>query len=118
MGVPTFEEFVEFVREFTGLSHKAPIVPSTKFEKDLGVTGDDGVDLLRGVQTRFNVVLCSEERGVRDTFTLGPNEFLFHSEGFFDLMGLFSRRRVRALTVGELYQAVCRASTHDSESQV
>jgi len=37
---------------------------------------------------------------------------LFHSEGF-DLLGLFSRgTTVREFTVGELYEAVCRAISH------
>jgi hypothetical protein len=113
---PTFEEFARFVREFTGVSVKTAIVPSTRFEKDLGVTGDDGVDLLRRTQSRFKVVLSSEKRGYRDTFKLGPNEFLFHSEGL-DFFGLCSGQ-VRQFTVGELYEAVCRAGIHDSEKRV
>ncbi len=78
----SFDEFAEFVRECHGLSRKKQIAPETKFEDDLGITGDDGADLLEATEKRFNVSLCSKEHGCRETFNLGPNEYLFHPEGF------------------------------------
>lgn len=61
-------------------------------------------------------MLSSEERGFRDTFGLAPDEFLFHPEGL-DFLGLCSGR-VREFTVGELYEAVSRASSHEFKKQV
>jgi len=116
MPPPPFEEFAEFVRAFAGLSRKRSIVPSTRFEGDLGITGDDGCDLLRETETQFGVALSSKEHGYRLTFGLGPDEYLFHAEGL-DLFGL-SSGPVREFTAGELYDAVCRASGHESTSRV
>jgi hypothetical protein len=45
----TFEEFAEFIREFTGVSPKTQITAETRFEDDLRITGDDGNDLLERV---------------------------------------------------------------------
>jgi len=89
-------------------------VPETKFERDLGLTGDDGGDLLLATEKQFCVALCSDETGVRMTFNLEPNEYLFHSEGLelfpFEMTSLFgSAYSVREFTVGELFEAVCKA---------
>ena len=58
------------------------IVIETLFEDDLGITGDDGCELLEATETHFGVSLASPEEGYRCTFDLAPHEFLFHSEGF------------------------------------
>ncbi len=108
----TFDEFAAFVRKHLSFSDRKPIRPETRFERDLGVTGDDGNDLLEATERRFGVLLCSEETGVRQTFKLGPNEYLFHSEGIGpDGMApslLFGPTIpiVREFTVGELFNAV------------
>ena len=110
-GIPSFDQFVAFVREFAGISPKVEIAHPTRFECDLGITGDDGSDLLQATGRRFAVQLSSEEHGYRLTFGLGPNEYLFHSEGF-DLFGLCSRgSSVREFTIGELYDAMCRKTS-------
>ncbi len=87
MGAPSFDMVAAFVREFTGLRGNHSITPETQLEADLGVTGDDGAALLEQAEQHFKVALISEEHGVRDTFNLGPNEYLFGSEGF-DLFGI------------------------------
>ena len=105
----SFDQFAEFVREWLRLSRKRKIAPESEFEADLGITGDDGIDLLNATERRFDIRLCSEEHGFRETFNLGPNDVLFHSEGFGpDLPTLFGRPSpmIRAFTVGELYRAV------------
>jgi hypothetical protein len=109
MGVPSFEQFAKSMREFAVLSSGTAITPATRFEKDLGITGDDGKDLLVVIEKHFGVQLSSREHGVRQVFSLKPNESLFHSEGF-DLLGIFSGESVREFTVGELYDVVCRVS--------
>jgi hypothetical protein len=109
----TFEEFAIFIREFWSVSPRKQIAPDTQFERDLGLTGDDGDELLLATEQRFGIKLGSEDTGIRETFNLGPNEYLFHSEGLelFRSRGLISlfgseEHTVRKFTVGELYHAV------------
>jgi len=115
MSVPTFDEFAEFIRQFSGISSKRIIRAETQFEKDLGITGDDGVELLEAVENQFGVCLTDSEGNLRNTFELKPNEYLFHSEGF-DLLplwwfGIGHKPSVRDFAVGELYEAVYRQRT-------
>lgn len=72
---------------------------------------DDGNDLLQATEKRFRVTLCSEEAGVRETFHLQPNEYLFNSEGWgpnrAEIISLFQPPAVvRSFSVGELFEAV------------
>jgi acyl carrier protein len=55
MGSPSFAEFADFIRSQCGVSAKKNITPASKFEDDLGITGDDGVDLLKATEKRFDV---------------------------------------------------------------
>lgn len=115
MGDLTFDEFASFIRDYWHVPNRKAISPETQFERDLGLTGDDGDDLLKATEQRFDVTLGCEETGVRETFNLGPNEYLFHSEGW----SLFPSRftslfdsiepTVREFTVGELFEAVRKA---------
>jgi len=115
MDAPSFDEFAEFIRQWAGLWRKKRIAPETEFERDLGITGDDGCELLEATEKRFNVTLSSDEQGYRKTFNLGPNEFLFHAEGIGPWppypLTIFTAPVVRAFTVGELYNAVQGALT-------
>jgi hypothetical protein len=110
----TFEEFATFIREYRSIPLRKQIRPETQFERDLGLTGDDGNELIETTERRFGVRLCSEETGVRETFNLGPNEYLFHSEGI-GLEGIApsllfgNAQTVRELTVGELFEVVRKA---------
>jgi hypothetical protein len=111
----TFGEFAGFIREYWAVPARKEIAPETRFERDLGLTGDDGGDLLLATEKQFCVALCSDETGIRKTFNLEPNEYLFHSEGLelfpFEMTSLFSTtaHSVREFTVGELYEAVRKA---------
>jgi hypothetical protein len=107
----SFNDFAEFIRQWARLSRKKHIAPETEFEAGLGITGEDGSELLKAVEQRFRVTLSSDEHGYRKTFNLGPNECLFHSEGFGPrLQGLMIFGRpapvVVTFTVGALYNAV------------
>src|SRR5450631_896091 len=108
MTSPTFDQFAEFILDYWQVSNRKSIGPETQFERDLGLTGDDGADLLEATEKKFGIVLCSEDKELRETFSLGPNEYLFHSEGL-DIapvfLSLFGREvpTVREFTVGELY---------------
>jgi len=111
----TFEGFADFLRKYWEIPDRNRVSPETHFERDLGLTGDDGNDLLEATEKRFDVTLCSEETGVRGTFNLGPNEYLFHSEGRdvfpFRFTALFNAAEptVREFTVGELFEVVRKA---------
>jgi len=108
----SFDRFAEFIREYWSVSDRRQITSETQFERDLGLTGDDGEDLLRATEKRFGISLWSEETGLRHTFNLEPNEYLFHSEGLelfpYLLTRFFGREKhsVRKFTVGELFEAV------------
>lgn len=116
----TFEQLAEFIRESSGISQRKAIAPETQFERDLGITGDDGCELLEAVEEHFATPLHTEEDGYREIFSLGANEYLFHSEGGFlplfnsqpiiTLFGSessqFGSENVRAFTVGDLYNAL------------
>ncbi|MGD0730319.1 MAG: DUF1493 family protein [Terracidiphilus sp.] len=106
---PSFEEIAEFVREWSQIPQDERIAPDTLLERDLGITGDDGSELLEAVEKRFEVAFSKK------TFGLGPNEFLFNGEGiapFQDLVLMLRRKplpEVRSFTAGELYEAVRKA---------
>src|SRR5258708_22687531 len=108
----TFEVFTAWIREYWGVPVRKKILPETEWERELGLTGDDGDDLLEATEKRFEVRLGNEETGVRETFNLRPNEYLFNSEGWgpspCEIISLFSGGPtvVRKFTVGELFQAV------------
>ena len=110
---PTLQQVIDFVREFSG-DAKSVITEETRLEADLGITGDDGVELLEEAEKRFGVSFVTEERSFKETFGLGENEYLFNAEGV-DLLG--ARRLVgwirneprcvvRDLTVGELWRVL------------
>lgn len=115
----TFDEFAAWLREYWDVPPRKEILPETQFEHDLGLTGDDGVDLLEATEKRFEVRLGDEETGVREIFNLQPNEYLFNSEGWGpsprEIISLFSRGAtvVRKFTVGELFDAVRRRKAKD-----
>ena len=113
MAVPSlsFESFVVFLREWAHLPVSEKISFETQFERDLGITGDDGGDLLEATEKRFQIRLSSEDQGYREAFDLGPHEYLFRSEGGIvpEPVTLFGTSTVRPFTAGELYFAVERA---------
>lgn len=106
-----FENLCEVIRDSCMLHPEERITPETQFQRDLGITGDDGDDLLEGVEKAFGIRLS------RESFDLAPNEFLFDSEGF-DAFGAIWRTitrkpepEVRSFTVGELYEAAKKEHT-------
>jgi hypothetical protein len=103
---PSFERFCEMIREKSGFSQSKLITPDTQFERDLGITGDDGSELLETIERNYHIQFT------RESFGLAANEYLFHGEGF-DLFGTLIRtlRRkpepeFRSFTVGELSTAL------------
>jgi acyl carrier protein len=104
MNTPSFEQLAEFIRRECGLRKDKHIDADTQFERDLGITGDDGGELLEAVEKQYQIEFTHE------SFGLEFNEYLFHSEGFdlSPIQSLFGRPipEVRSFTAGELYEAV------------
>jgi hypothetical protein len=60
-----FEELAAFIRDWAQVPVEQPIGLDTRFEDDLGITGDDGGALLQAVEKRFAVQLSTIEDGYR-----------------------------------------------------
>jgi hypothetical protein len=113
-------EVVAFVREFTRAGRSTAVSGNTRIEADLGITGDDGSELLATAEERFGADFGDD---LRTAFRLGPEEFLFHSEGTpipgADVLSRWltgsPRPNVRDLTVDELHQAILRCTVASPE---
>ena len=102
---PSFERFCEMIREKSGFSQSKLITPDTQFERDLGITGDDGSELLETIERNYHIQFTP------GSFSLGPDERLFHDEGWdlFVPLRILLRKsdpKVRSFTVGDLYAAL------------
>jgi hypothetical protein len=108
METPSFDELAVFIRKWAMLPSDERIAPDTQFERDLGITGDDGGRLLHAIETHFDAQLATDEDGYRKTFDLKKNEFLFNSEAFplWELLPFVRQSTVREFTVGELHTAL------------
>jgi acyl carrier protein len=106
----TLENLISIIRECQGFSEKDIITEASLLEKDLGITGDDGSELIEVIEKKFDISFAGSDGSLRDAFGLGEGQYLFHSEGmnlFWLLASLFGRdlENVKTITVGELYLA-------------
>ncbi len=106
------DELIAFIKEHQGRSHKISVSSESLLENDLGITGDDGRELLEAIEKKFGVTFSDGEAGLRPAFGLSENEFLFHSEGF-DIVPSFIKRlfgfkpeKIHPLTVGRLLEVI------------
>ena len=113
--MPDVSEVINFVRSYTGAGARIEISGATRLEADLGVTGDDGVDLLKAAEQHFGIEFGND---LRPVFQLDPDEVLFGDEGL-PIPGLAWVRRllggqpppaVADLTVEQLHSAILRCS--------
>ena len=98
---PSFQEVAEFVAKFSGTT-SSRIQPATRLEADLGITGDDGVELLEAFTAHFQVDFARP---------YSTNTFLFHGEGW--SLPFPRRRQVLVVTVGDLHVAAARHAWED-----
>ena len=113
----TFDNLCEVIREACVLHPEERITRETQFERDLGITGDDGGLVLREVGKAFGIEFSGQ------SFDLRPNEYLFNSEGW-DFFGPITRMilrkpepEIRPFTVGELYEAVLKEQGNRVQSK-
>ncbi len=110
----SIDELIAFIREHQGISPKQEITESSFLENDLGITGDDGCELIQAIERRFGILFSGSDGSLGEAFDLREGERLFHSEGM-NLFWLIHRlfgldpENVKAVTVGTLHLAVCRA---------
>ncbi len=116
-GNPNFEELAELIRQHLGFRLDKQIASEMQFERDLGITGDDGSEIVDAVAKQYGIEFTAE------SFGLEANEFLFNSEGIGlipSIIRLLLRKpepEVRSFTVGELFEAVRREVAAKSQSQ-
>ena len=125
----SFEEFKQLMREIVDLDANYPLTTETYFEKDLGVTGDDGYELLVDIENSLEIEFLTAGDNCQEIFGLEPGQYLFHSEGI-NLTGLFETlfrflsnepytiekySEVQDLTVGKLYEVVTRIQRINGE---
>ncbi|PLK46912.1 DUF1493 family protein [Uliginosibacterium sp. TH139] len=107
----TLAEVIACIRESQGIKEAKPISEATLLERDLGITGDDGSDLLEELQKRFSVSFAGADGTLREAFGLGKDEYLFHSEGISLFLMIakffgFTIEKVNPLSVGQLHNVI------------
>ena len=100
MNTPSFEQLADLIRRECGFRNEKHIAPDTQFERDLGITGDDGGDLIEAVEEQYHIEFS------RESFGLEVNEYLFSAEGFPFIQTIFGNQIARSFSAGELYAAV------------
>ncbi|MBK1790595.1 hypothetical protein [Persicirhabdus sediminis] len=70
----TIFDVIEFIRKWGGFKRSQEIDGSSCLESGLGITGDDGDELLEAASSYFSVQLADKERGYRTTFDLKDND--------------------------------------------
>ncbi|ALB64682.1 hypothetical protein AFK62_02715 [Cronobacter condimenti 1330] len=119
---PSLTEVIAFIREFSGCRREA-IDENTRLEKDLHITGDDGVELLEEAEKVFCVSFETPDEDFRTLFSLSDNEYLFNSEGLGLIdIGYFWRWLhgrpqpvVCDLSVGKLHQVLVKLRRENQE---
>lgn len=112
----SFTDVEKFIRRHQRIPDDEPITPDTQFERDLGITGDDGAELLEDIEVQFDVSFDSAEHSWRDVFGLEHDEFLFNGEPTIWPFSIFNRSFVRRFSVGELHQALAKLQAEKEAS--
>ena len=120
-GVVTLEDVISVIRESHGFGERKAITESSLLENDLGITGDDGCELLEEIRNKFGVSFAGSDGTLREAFCLKHDEFLFHSEGMSLFLMVasffgFAIEKVKPLSVGELHQVVAKLKESNAYS--
>ncbi len=106
----TLEKFVDWMQDYR---RDKSVTEDSLIEDDMGITGDDGTDLLLDIEKEFDISFLGNDGSIREAFNLQPNEYLFHSEG---VRGIFDflfkpKEIVKPLTVRQLYEVIISLSS-------
>jgi hypothetical protein len=121
VAIVELKDLISFIRENQGIGKRKTITADTLLERDLGITGDDGGELLEEIQNKFGVSFAGSDGSLRKAFGLAPDEYLFHSEGFSPFLFIasllgFSIEKVKPLSVGQLYRVIVELKGGNSAS--
>ena len=105
----SFDEVADLVADVSG-ADRSRIKPSSRLESDLGITGDDGVDLLQALAVRFGTDFDRPDHGGQYLF--GSEGHAFLRNGIRHLLGR-PKSKVIPITVGDLHLAVVRGQWED-----
>lgn len=100
------EDLILFVKKEAYLSDNDSIDINTKIENDLGVSGDDAIDLLEKFSDKYNVDVSSFEFSkyfLSEGEIASPPIFL---KIIFNLFGFKPPKRKKEITVGTLLKAI------------
>lgn len=113
----SIDNLIRIIREFHRIPQRKVICGNSLIENELGITGDDGVELLEEIEKTYGISFARED------FGLSKNESLFHSEGA-SLSGLLvwlfgrDKENVKALTVAQLHEGLLVALNRTQESNL
>lgn len=93
------------IRKFCGIPDSTTISENTAFEDDLGITGDDGQELLQFIENELGVSFAGGDGSITDAFNLEQDEYLFHAEGL-SFFSMFQKQNVRRTRVKDIVLAL------------
>lgn len=111
----SLEDLVDFIKDCFSFTNKE-ITRESLLERDLGITGDDGDELLLAIMDEFSIEFRDEKDSIRDAFELKDDEYLFHGEGW-SISGLFIKENIKPLTVGQLYDVMQKMSKNSRTTE-
>lgn len=113
----TFDDVVRAIRASQSIPGHVMITGATLLEDELGITGDDGCDLLADLERSFAISFAGSDGSLREAFGLDQDQFLFHGEGW-NPLALFRKENVKALTAGQLHQVIVARQGWTSPAQL
>ncbi|OBV39400.1 hypothetical protein [Janthinobacterium psychrotolerans] len=113
----TFDDVVRAIRASQSIPGHVMITGATLLEDELGITGDDGCDLLADLERSFAISFAGSDGSLREAFGLDQDQFLFHGEGW-NPLALFRKENVKPLTVGQLHQVIVARQGWTSPAQL
>lgn len=116
----SFDSFTRFIIRERLLDDDYIATKDTLVEDDLGITGDDGAELLEALEKEYQIEFEDGTGSLRKAFGMREDEYLFHSEGFciFDFWRNRKKENVIKLTLGKLYDVVVMLSENRDKSEI
>jgi len=78
----TLENLIAVIRDSQGIPEEEIIEEHTFLEDDLGITGDDGEELLSEIERVFSVDFSDKDGSIREILDLEEDQYIFHGEGW------------------------------------